>query len=54
MSYGLNIQSWTYMIRRIQHPKKQYLYDHLPPITQAIKKGEEDILDITGEAMTNS
>ena len=37
-----------------QHPTKQQLYGHLPPITKTIKVNEPDIQDSAGEAGTSS
>ena len=38
----------------MQHPEKQQLYGHLPPISKTIKLDEQDIGDTAGEIRTNS
>ena len=51
--------NYTRMLRAIlnkswnQHPTKQQLYGHLPPITKTIQD-EPDMLDTAGEAGTSS
>ena len=37
-----------------QHPTKQQLYDHLPPITKICKLDEPDVWDTAGEVGTSS
>ena len=35
-------------------PQDQQLYGHLPPISKAFKRDEQDMWDIAGETRTNS
>ena len=37
-----------------QHPTRNQMYGHLPPITKTIKLDEPDMQDTAGEAGTNS